>query len=56
MRRAEIERDGVGSLHDSEAESGDEEGVGDGSTSINAEAREIGVALDPVEGPEPGLD
>ena len=56
LRRAERERDGVASLHDSEAESGDEEGVEDSFDLDQAEARELGVALDPVDGPEPELD
>ena len=56
LRRAERERDGVASLHDSEADSGDEEGVADDFDIDQAEASELGVALDPVDGPEPELD
>ena len=56
MRRAHTEQDGVASLHDSEAASGDEEGLEDSFDLDQREARELGVDLDQVEGPEPGLD
>jgi hypothetical protein len=49
------ERDGVASLHDVEAESGDEVGLRDGFLLDREEARELGVQLDPA-GDEPQLD
>ena len=55
-RRAELDRDGVASLHDTEAELGDEEGVEDSFDLDQAEAQELGVDLDRVDGPEPELD
>lgn len=40
------DRDGVGSLRDTEAESGDEEEITDTYTLDEREARDLGVALD----------
>lgn len=40
------DRDGVGSLRDTEAEAGDEEEVTDTYTLDEREARDLGVALD----------
>ena len=50
------DRDGIGSLHDTEAEAGDEEEVGDDFDIDDREARELGVQLDEVDDSEPRLD
>jgi hypothetical protein len=50
------ERDGVLSLHDTEAESGDEDEVTDRFDLDSAEARDLGVALDRTGGETPLLD
>ena len=50
------DQDGASSLHDTDAETGDEEEVDDTYDIDNREAREAGVALDRVDGPEPRLD
>jgi hypothetical protein len=50
------DRDGVGSLHDTEAEAGDEEEVGDDFDIDEREARELGVQLDRGDDSEPTLD
>ena len=56
---AEVEhnrdRDGIDSLRDVEAEAGDEGAVDDNFDLDTREARDLGVALDPVDG-EPQLD
>jgi hypothetical protein len=52
----DIDRDGVASLHDVEAESGDEEGLRDRFTIDQVEAKALGVALDPIGAPEAELD
>jgi hypothetical protein len=49
------DRDGIDSLRDVEAEAGDEGAVGDNFDLDTVEARDLGVALDPVDG-EPELD
>jgi hypothetical protein len=49
-------RDGVSSLRDTEAESGDEDEVMDRFSLDSVEARELGVALDPTDGETPQLD
>ncbi|HWL35545.1 MAG TPA: hypothetical protein VNQ77_05075 [Frankiaceae bacterium] len=49
------ERDGAASLHDVEAEAGDEEGLDDLFVVDHAEARALGIELDPVPDGEPGL-
>lgn len=54
--RADDERDGVASLHDTEAESGDEEGLRDQLSLDRKAAREIGVELGRTGGTEPELD
>ena len=51
-----LDQDGVAALHDSEAEAGDEEGVRDAFVLDEREARELGVDLDPVDGPEAELN
>jgi hypothetical protein len=50
------DRDGVGSLHDTEAEAGDEEEVGDDFDLDEREARELGVQLDRGDDSETTLD
>lgn len=50
------EMDGVASLHDVEAEEGDEAGLDDTLDMDEREAQELGVALDPVAPNEPSLD
>jgi hypothetical protein len=49
-------RDGVDSLHDTEAESGDEEEVDDRYVVDDREARALGVELDGGYADEPRLD
>lgn len=49
------DRDGTRALHDVEAEAGDEDELVDLFVVDRAEARALGVDLDPVEGPEPQL-
>jgi hypothetical protein len=50
------DRDGVSSLRDTEAESGDEDEVMDRFELDSLEARELGVALDRTGGETPRLD
>jgi len=50
------DREGVGSLRDTEAEQGDEAEVDDDFDLDAVEAREAGVNLDPVGDEEPRLD
>jgi hypothetical protein len=50
------ERDGVSSLRDTEAESGDEDEVADRFELDSIEARDLGVALDRTGGETPLLD
>jgi hypothetical protein len=50
------ERDGVSSLRDTEAESGDEDEVTDRFELDSAEAHELGVDLDRTGGETPLLD
>jgi hypothetical protein len=50
------DRDGVASLHDAEAEQGDEEEVEDAFDIDNEEARELGGNLDRLGGETPELD
>jgi hypothetical protein len=50
------EQDGVGSLRDTEAEEGDDEGLTDDFELDEKEAREVGVQLDNAGGQEPKLD
>jgi hypothetical protein len=50
------DRDGVGSLRDTEAESGDEDGVNDSFDLDQTEAHEVGVDLDRAGGETPHLD
>jgi hypothetical protein len=50
-----LEQDGVASLHDVEAEQGDEQGLWDEFEIDHREARQIGVELDLSED-EPRLD
>jgi hypothetical protein len=50
------ERDGVSSLRDTEAESGDEDEVTDRFDLDTTEARDLGVALDRTDGEIPRLD
>jgi hypothetical protein len=50
------DRDGVESLHDAEAEAGDEDQLVDDFDLDSAEAREVGVDLDPIDGETPRLD
>jgi hypothetical protein len=54
--RHERDRDGVGSLHDAEAEQGDEAEVTDAFDIDNDEARELGGNLDRLGGETPELD
>jgi hypothetical protein len=53
---ASRDRDGVASLHDSEGEAGDEEGLNDAYDMDDREAKELGVGLDGRDEPEPELD
>jgi hypothetical protein len=48
--------DPVEALHDTEAESGDEQGLTDLLDLDQQEAAELGVDLDPAAEPEPELD
>jgi hypothetical protein len=50
-----LEQDGVASLHDIEAEAGDEQGLWDEFEMDHRAARQMGVDLDNSEG-EPRLD
>ena len=50
------DRDGVASLRDTEAESGDEEEIFDDFDMDDRAARELGVDLDDRDEPEPRLD
>jgi hypothetical protein len=50
------DRDGVGSLHDTEAEAGDEDEVTDDFDLDQVAAREVGADLDRVDGETPLLD
>jgi hypothetical protein len=50
------DRDGVSSLRDTEAESGDEDEVLDRFDLDSVEAQELGVALDRTGGETPRLD
>jgi hypothetical protein len=50
------DRDGVSSLRDTEAESGDEDEVTDRFDLDTTEARDLGVALDRTDGEIPRLD
>jgi hypothetical protein len=52
----ERERDGVRSLHDAEAEQGDEDGIDDAFVLDQEEARELGADVDRVGGETPRLD
>ena len=54
--QARRDRDGVASLRDTDAESGDEDEVTDTFDLDQREARELGVRLDSDEGDEPTLD
>jgi hypothetical protein len=47
------DQDGVESLRDTEAESGDESGLADAFDMDDREARELGVNLDDRDEPEP---
>lgn len=53
---ADLELDGASSLHDIDAEVGDEEEVDDTYDIDNREAREAGVNLDGMDEQEPRLD
>ncbi len=50
------DRDGVRSLHDTEAEQGDEDGIDDAFELDQDEARELGGNVDRVGGETPRLD
>ena len=52
----DVDRDGVASLHDVEAEAGDEAELRDKFVVDRRAARELGVDLDPVGGEETRLD
>jgi hypothetical protein len=54
--QARRDRDGVSSLRDVEAESGDDEQTTDDFDLDDRAARELGVNLDARDEPEPGLD
>jgi hypothetical protein len=54
--QAERDRDGVGSLRDTEAEAGDEDETSDAFDLDQTEARELGVDLDRAGGETPRLD
>jgi hypothetical protein len=47
------DQDGVAALRDTEAEAGDESGIRDAFDMDDREARELGVALDGRDEPEP---
>ena len=49
------EQVGVASLHDTEAEAGDEQEIADEFSLDQREARELGVDLDEPDSPEAGL-
>lgn len=53
---ADIERDGVASLRDVEAEVNEEQGLHDRSIVDQTAAKELGIALDRRSGGEPDLD
>ena len=53
---ADRDQDGASSLHDTDAETGDEEEVDDTYDIDNREAREAGVNLDGMDEQEPRLD
>jgi hypothetical protein len=53
---ADRERDGVAALHDTEAETGDEEELTDLFDLDRAEARALGADLDRADRGESGLD
>jgi hypothetical protein len=53
---ADRDRDGVASMRDVEAESGDEDEVADTYALDDRAAREVGASLDDRDEPEPGLD
>jgi hypothetical protein len=53
---ADADGDPVAALHDTEAESGDEEGLQDLFDMDELEAAELGADLDPVAPIEPELD
>jgi hypothetical protein len=50
------DQDGVESLRDVEAETGDESEISDDFDMDDREARELGVDLDDRDEPEPGFD
>ena len=50
------DRDGLGSLRDTEAEAGDEAEIDDDFDMDDREARELGAVLDDRDEPEPDLD
>ena len=52
----ELDHDAVASLHDTEAEAGDDGELGDVFSLDLNEARALGVALDPIANEEPLLD
>ena len=52
----DVDRDGVASMHDIEAEAGDEAELRDRFVVDRRAARELGIALDPVAGEESRLD
>ena len=52
----EQEQDPVSSLHDTEEETGDEQGLKDTFSIDSREAKERGVELDSAGGQEPDLD
>jgi hypothetical protein len=54
--QAARERDGVSSLHDTEAEAGDDDEVTDDFDLDQDEAQELGVNLDRTGGETPRLD
>jgi hypothetical protein len=53
---ARRDQDGVSSLHDVEAEQGDEEGVEDAFDADDRALREVGADLDGRDEPEPRLN
>jgi hypothetical protein len=52
----ELEQDAIASLHDTEAEAGDDGELGDVFAMDLREARALGVQLDPIASEEPRLD
>ena len=54
--RPDTDQDPVASLRDVESEAGDDGGVDDLFLLDRTEAEELGIALDPIDGPEPLLD